>query len=143
GGREAPAVELDHRPEVRRDHRQDRQDHPVGPGAAAPEGLDQPEALDRLLAALAGAGPDLDVEGPRELLEVHPADDLADGLGAHAGVEQAAAAGAGPVALLEAAQLELAERLHRLEALDLVAELLDLVLRGLGPAGQLLALGAE
>src|ERR1044072_2405885 len=30
GGREAAAIELDHRPEVRRDDRQDRQDHPVG-----------------------------------------------------------------------------------------------------------------
>ena len=84
GRREAAAVELDHRPEVRRDHRQDRQDHPVGARAGAAERLDEAEPLDRLLAALAGAGPDLDVEGPRELLEVHPADDVADRLGAHA-----------------------------------------------------------
>src|SRR4029079_13473733 len=135
GGREAAAVELDHRPQVRRDDRQDREDHPVGPRAGASEGLDQAEPLDRLLAALAGARPDLDVEGPRELLEVHPADDLADRLGAHAGVEQAAAAGARSVALLEAAQLELAERLHRLERLDLVAELLQLLLGALRLAG--------
>ncbi len=84
GGREAAAVELDHRPEVRRDHRQDGQDHPVGPRAGATERLDEAEPLDRLLAALAGARPDLDVEAPGELLEVHPADDLADRFGAHA-----------------------------------------------------------
>jgi hypothetical protein len=62
GGREAAAVELDHRPQVRRDHREDGQDHPVRPGAGPTEGLDQAEALDRLLAALAGAGPDFDME---------------------------------------------------------------------------------
>ena len=144
GGREAAAVELDHRPEVRRDHRQDRQDHPVGPGAAAAEGLDQAEPLDRLLAALAGARPDLDVEGPRELLEVHPADDLADRLGAHAGAEQAAALGARAVALLEAAELGLAERLHRLERpRSRRAACGCSSLSALGLAGELLALAAE
>src|SRR5438093_667825 len=143
GGREATAVELDHRPQVGRDDRQDRQDHPVGPGAGATEGLDEAKPLDRLLAALPGARPDLDVEGPRELLEVHPADDLADRLGAHPGVEQAAAAGARAVALLETAQLELAERLHRLQRLDLLADLAQLVLRALGLTGQLLALAAQ
>src|SRR4029079_9482310 len=122
---------------------EDRQDHPVGPGAGAPERLDQAEPLDRLLAPLPGARPDLDVEGPRELLEVHPADDLADGLGAHARVEQAAAASARAVALLEAAQLELAERLHRLQRLDLLADLAELVLGALGLARELLALAPE
>ncbi len=97
GGREAAAVELDHRPQVRRDDRQDRQDHPVGPGAGAAEGLDQAEPLDRLLAALAGRGPDLDVERAGQLVQVHPLDDVADGLGAHAGVEDPAAAGAAAV----------------------------------------------
>ena len=143
GGREAAAVELDHGPEVGRDDRQHRQDHPVRPRAGAAEGLDEAEPLDRLLAALAGARPDLDVEGPRELLEVHPADDLADRLGAHAGAEQAAALGAGAVALLEGAQLGLAERLHRLEALDLVALLADVLLEALGLPGELLLLMAE
>ena len=143
GGREAAAVELDHRPEVRRDHRQDRQDHPVGPRAAAAEGLDEAEPLDRLLAALAGAGPDLDVEGPRELLEVHPADDVADRLRAHARAEDPAGLGAGAEALLERAELGLAERLHRLEPLDLVALLADVLLEALGLAGELLLLVAE
>src|SRR5206468_12811583 len=31
GGREAATVELDHRPEIRRDDRQNGQDHPLGP----------------------------------------------------------------------------------------------------------------
>src|SRR4029079_5704462 len=127
----------------RRDAREHGQDHPVGAGAGAAERLDQAEPLDRLLAALAGAGPDLDVEGPRELLEVHPADELAERLGADAGVEEAAVAGARPVALLEAAELELAQRLHRLERLDLLANLAELALGPLGLAAQLLAFGAE
>ena len=92
GRREPATVELDHRAEVRRDHRQDRQDHPVGPRPGPAERLDQAEPLDRLLAPLAGRRPDLDVEGPRELLEVHPLDDVADRLGAHPGVEDPAAA---------------------------------------------------
>src|SRR5712692_4591391 len=141
--REPAAVELDHRPQIRRDHRQDGQDHPVRARAAAPERLDQAEPLDRLLAPLPGARPDLDMEGPRQLLEIHPADDLADRLRAHPGVEQATTAGARPVSLLEPAQLELAERLHRLERLDLVAQLLDLVLGPLRLARELLALAAE
>jgi hypothetical protein len=52
GGREAATVELDHGPQVGRDDRQDRQDHPVGSGAGAPEGLDEAQALDGLLASL-------------------------------------------------------------------------------------------
>ena len=55
GGRETAAVELDHRPEVRRDDRDDRQDHPLRAGAGAAEGLDQAQPLDGLLAALARA----------------------------------------------------------------------------------------
>ena len=53
GGREAAAVELDHRAQVGRDDRQDREDHPLGAVARAAERLDEAEPLDRLLAALA------------------------------------------------------------------------------------------
>ena len=130
GGREAAAVELDHRPQVRRDDRQDGQDHPLGPGARAAERLDQAEPLDRLLAPLAGAGPDLDVERSGERLEVHPADDLADGLGAHARGEQAALAGLVEL-LVQRPQLGLADRQHRLDRLELVAQLAQLVLEAL------------
>ena len=142
GGREAAAVELDHRPQVGRDDRQDREDHPLRPGAGAAEGLDQAEALDGLLAALAGARPDLDVEGPREGLQVHPADDLADRLGAHAGGEQAALAGLVEL-LVEAAELGLADGQHRLDRLELVAELAQLVLEALGLLLELVLLGRD
>ncbi len=143
GRREAATVELDHRPQVGRDDRQDRQDHPVGARAAAAEGLDQAQPLDRLLAALAGARADLDVERASQLLEVHPADDLADRLGTHAGAEDAAALGARAVALVEHAVLGLAEGLHRLEALELVAQLAQLVLEALGLLRQAGALVLE
>ena len=143
GGREAAAVELDHRPQVRRDDRQDRQDHPVGARAGATERLDQAQPLDGLLAPLAGAGPDLDVERASQLLEVHPADDLADGLGAHARAEDAATLGARAVALVEVAELGLAERLHRLERFELVAHLAQLVLAALRLLGEPLALVLE
>ena len=133
--REAAAVQLDHRPQVRRDHRQDREDHPLGARAGAAERLDEAQPLDRLLAALAAGGADFDVERARELVEVHPTDDVADRLRAHAGPEHAAAAGARAVLLVELPELGLAERQHRLEVLDLVARLADLVLE---PGGLLL-----
>ena len=143
GRREAAAVELDHRSQVGRDDRQDGQDHPVRARAGTTERLDEAEPLDRLLAPLAGARADLDVERASQLLEVHPADDLADGLGAHAGAEHATALGARAVALVEVAVLGLSERLHRLESGDLVTDLAQLVLAFLGLLGKLLALVAE
>ena len=56
-------------------------------------------------------------------LEVHPVDDFADGLGAHAGPEDEAGLGAGAVLLVELAELHLADGHERLEGLDLVAGL--------------------
>jgi hypothetical protein len=56
GRGEAAAVQLDHRAQVRRDDRQDRQDHPLRAVAGLAERLDQAQPLDRLLAALAGGG---------------------------------------------------------------------------------------
>src|SRR6478609_7659466 len=53
--REPAAVELHHRAHVGRDDRQDREDHPLRAVARAAERLDQAQALDRLLAPLAGA----------------------------------------------------------------------------------------
>ena len=128
GRGEAPAVELDHRAQVGRDDRQDGQDHPLRPRAGAAEGLDETEPLDRLLAALTGGRPDLHVELPGELLELHPGDDLADGLRAHPGPEEPAAPGPRAVPLVEVPEVGLGEGEHRLERLDLVALATDLVL---------------
>ena len=117
GGREAAAVELHHRAQVRRDDRQHGQDHPLGPGAAAAERLDEAQPLDGLLAAHAGRGPDLAVELLRERLEVHAQDPLADGLGAHAGAEQAGrATHAAAVLAVELAEVPAVERRLRAAA---------------------------
>src|ERR671921_1085844 len=52
GGGETAAVELDHRAEVGREHRDGLYDHPLRAVAAHAEGVDDLEALDRLLALL-------------------------------------------------------------------------------------------
>ena len=126
GGGEAAAVELDHRPQVGRDDRQHGQDHPLRPGAAAAEGLDEAQALDGLLAAQAGGGADLAVELLGQALEVHALDQLADGLGAHAGPEEARrAAHAEPYLRSSSRKFmpssdDLGQQSAGLEALDLV-----------------------
>ena len=90
GGREAAAVELDHRSQVGRDDRQGGEDHPLRTRAGLAEGLDEAQPLDRLLPALAGGLAHLDVQVLAELIEVDLLDDLLDRLGAHAGVEHPA-----------------------------------------------------
>src|SRR6185503_14268942 len=100
------------------------------------------QALDRLLAALPRARPDLDVELAPQRLEVHPADDLAHGLGAHAGAEEPALAGL-VEALIQAPQLGLADGQHRLDRLELVAQLLELFLEALGVLLGLALLGRD
>src|SRR4029077_14877383 len=68
GRGEAAAIELDHRPEVRRDDRQDGQDKSGPARAGGGGGLDEAEPLDGLLAPLAGAGTDFDMERASQLL---------------------------------------------------------------------------
>ncbi len=109
GRGEAAAVELHHRAQVGRNHRQRRQDHPLRARAGLAEGLDQAQALDRLLAALARRLAHLHVEVLAQLVEVDALDDLLDRLGAHAGVEHAA------VHLRQVAVLALGQDLHDLD----------------------------
>src|SRR4029077_4748828 len=56
GRREAPAIERYQRPQLRRDHRHDRHDHPLRPIAGVDEGLHDLEPLDHLLGLLAAVG---------------------------------------------------------------------------------------
>ena len=84
GGREAPAVEGHERPELGRDHRDRVQDHPLRLVAALAEGLDDLEPLgelDLLLDRGLGLHPLAQVE--RVLVDVDPAQQLLDRLGAH------------------------------------------------------------
>src|SRR5206468_10849726 len=86
--REPATVELHHRAQVRRDDRQDAEDHPLGRRAAAKERLDEAQSLDGLLAALARRGAHLALEPQRVLLEIHLAHELEDRLGAHLRAEE-------------------------------------------------------
>ena len=99
GGGEAAAVELDHRAQLRRDHRHGLEDHGagiVGPAAVVVttvEGGDDLEALDGLLLALHGqrlaalGGVDGLAELDLLLVEVDAGDQRLDGVGAHAALE--------------------------------------------------------
>ena len=136
-GCEAAAVELHHRAQVGRDDRQGREDHPLGPGAALAEGLDQAQALDRLLATLAGGLAHLDVQPLGQLVQVELLDDLLDRLGAHAGVEEAS------VLLGERAELGLGQGLHDLDVGDLGSRGTRRQLRVIGLAGHLGLLGRQ
>ena len=93
-GGEAAAVELHHRAQVGRQHRQHREDHPLGAVARLAERLDHVQALGRLLAALA-AGADLislrilAASSSRSIVR----EQRLHGLRAHAGLEDLAARG--------------------------------------------------
>src|SRR5436190_246711 len=71
------------------------------------------------------------MEIARQDLQVHAGDDVADRLGAHAGPEDASAAGTGAVLLVQIPELGLEQELLRLEPLDLVTLLADVVAQAL------------
>ena len=91
--REPATVERDERTQIRRDHRDDRQHHPLGLVAALAERLDDLEALRDLLALRLGG--DLAHLGAQRLGERRRCraalEQLEDRLGAHAGVERVVA----------------------------------------------------
>src|SRR5205823_1111441 len=104
GGREAAAVELDHRPELRRDHRHGLEDHPLGTVLRGDERRDDLQALDRALLLLALARADLLAEARRLLVEVQDLEQVADRLGTHAAAEVDAEAVRRTEAVLELAE---------------------------------------
>ena len=81
--REAAAVELDHRAELRRDHRHRLEDHPLGLVLALDERLADLQPLDRALLLLALRGADDVAQRQRLLVEVEIAEQVADRLRAH------------------------------------------------------------
>ena len=89
-GGEAAAVELDHRPQIGRQHRQDAEDRPFCLVAAPAQRLDHAQALRRLLAPLAARRGDLLQHPHAHLLHIEALEDLQDGLCAHAGLEDLA-----------------------------------------------------
>jgi hypothetical protein len=84
--REPAAVERDEGTQLRRDHRNDGQDHPLRTVAGIDEGFDDLQPLDELLRLL-GALRDGDL-GPEiglELVEINGFEQMADGFGADHG----------------------------------------------------------
>src|SRR5690606_21566982 len=111
GGGEAPAVERDEGPEIRRDHRDDLEHHPLGPVPGLLEGLHHLEAAGQLLALGLGGGLlQLRPEPLHLLVDVDHLEEVADGLTAHAGIEGLVA-----VLLLERPEAILGEDLPLLE----------------------------
>ena len=86
-GREAAAVELDHRTQLGRDDGQHVHDHPRRVVAGNAEGLDHFEALDDAQLLLARSVLQLGLELLGKLIEVDLLQQLLDGFGAHAGLE--------------------------------------------------------
>ena len=121
GGGEAPAVELDHRAQLRRDHRDRVEDHHLRFVAGLDEGRDDLQALDRAGLLLAFAGLDFVLELLPFVVQVDLLEQVADRFRAHPAAEVLAEAVGGAEALLELAEgglvvLDLLG-LHRLEEL--------------------------
>ena len=88
GGREAATVERHQRAQIRRDHRDHVQHHPLGLVARLTEGVDDLEALRQLLALrLAGRFLHLRAQLLGERVDLDVLEQIADRLGAHAGRE--------------------------------------------------------
>ena len=87
GGGEAAAVQLHHGAQLRRDHGQHVDDHPLGLVAGDAEGIHHLKALDDAGLLLAGGGLQLGVELLAELLQIDLLQQLLHGLGAHTGAE--------------------------------------------------------
>ncbi len=87
GGGEAAAVELHHRAQLRRDHRDRLEDHPLGPVLRLDERVHDLQALDRALLLLALRGLDRVAQRGRLEIEVEVAEQVADRLRPHAAAE--------------------------------------------------------
>ena len=118
---EPTTVELDHRTELRRDHRHRLKDHHLGLVARMQEGRDDLQPLDRAGLLLALGGLDLILEVRRLGVEVDLLEQVAHRLGAHAAAEVLAEPVRGPEPVLELPERRLVVddvlRLHRLEQL--------------------------
>ncbi len=86
-GGEAATVQLHHRAQLRRNHRDRLQDHPLRAVVALDEGVDHLQALDRAGLLLSLGGADRLAQQRRLGVEVAGAQKLTNGLGAHAAGE--------------------------------------------------------
>ena len=136
-GRKAPAVQLHHRAQLRRDHGHGLENHVLGLVVRVDEGRDDLQPLDRAALLLALGGLDLILELLALRGEVHLLEQVAHRLGTHATAEVLAEPERGSEAVLELAEERLVGHdelgLHRLEELPDLAHPLGGVLDvGLG-----------
>ena len=108
-GGETAAVKLDHGPQLGRDDGNDLQDHPLGLVRGGAELLDELDALQEALVRLGALVDHLAAQLFGQRVDVHPFQQRADGLGAHARGEGHA------VALARLEELLLGEDLHALQ----------------------------
>ena len=88
-GGKAPAVQLDHGPQVRREYRQHGEHHPLRAVAGAAERLYDAHPLDGFLALLAGGGTHVVPQLISQRVEVDAAQDVHKPFGAHGRLEHA------------------------------------------------------
>ena len=118
-GGEAATVELDHRAQLRRDHRHGVEDHPLRLVLGLDERVDDLQPLDRAGLLLALRGADRLAERRRLGVEVEALEQLADRLRAHAAAEVDAEAVRRPEPVLQLAEDLLVVDDHlRLEVLE-------------------------
>ncbi len=136
GGREAATVELHHRAQLRRDHRDDVEHHGGRRVAGLQERVDDAQTLDRADLLLALAVGDLLVEGLALGGQVEGLEALLNRLGAHERLEVQTEA---VLELVEDAVLRLqVADLEGAELLPHLFELLDLLVEGLAGLRHLL-----
>ncbi|MCY1220819.1 hypothetical protein D9M72_328490 [compost metagenome] len=88
GSREATAIQRNQRTQVRRQHRQDSQHHPLGVVAGVLEGFHQLKALGQLLDLGFRVGlRNLFAQAADLVLQIDSVEQLANGLSTHAGIE--------------------------------------------------------
>ena len=104
GGGEAAAVELDHRAQLRRDHRDGLEDHVLGLVVGVDERRHDLQPLDRAALLLALGGLDLLLELLALGVEVDLLEQVAHRLGAHAAAEVLAEAERRAEAVLQLAE---------------------------------------
>ena len=116
-GRKAAAVQLHHRAEIRRNHREIRENHPLRPVPGGAEGFHYLEALHDAGSLLPGGLVELRAKIRILLLEIDGAEKLQHGLRPHAGAEGSAAVllQRVPVLLLGEDLLILEPRIHRIQ----------------------------
>ena len=112
----AATVQLHHRAQIGRDHRQHRQNHPLGTIAALAQRFDYLQALGGALGRLLRTRrAHFTPQFARKLVQVHARQDFVKRLRAHAGPEDVA------IFALELAIVVLVEELHLVEPFQLVA----------------------